>query len=225
MSAETQPPARPERLPAARSPYHVLLAGALAAISIVAVAAGSAASVPFNVGGDARLRLSWSARPERIEECRTLSEEELALRAEHMRQRVECEGKFATYELEVAVDGRRLEREVIMGGGLRNDRPIHHLRELSVPAGEHRMRVALRRREAASPSAEPREHDEDDADDDAESGISTVRTERERTERARRARTALPAEVVLDTTLSVGAGQVVVVTFDPGQRRFMIVQP
>lgn len=215
-------------------PFGLPLALAVTWISLAALAAGSAAPVPFHVGGEARLRLSWSARPERIEECRTLSDAELALRPEHMRQRTECEGQFATYALEVAVDGRRLDQGVIRGGGLRNDRPIHHLRDLDVSAGERHVRVSLRRRESAAPerdSGEGDEHtskrdsaDDDDHrdDDDDKTGISTVRTERERMERSRRARTALPASVLLDTVLTIAPREVVVVTFDQEQRRFVV---
>jgi hypothetical protein len=191
------------------------------------IAAGSAAPVPFHADDAARLRLSWSARPERIEQCRTLSEEELALRPEHMRQRVECEGGFATYTLEIALDGRRVDAAVIMGGGVRNDRPIHDLRDLDVPPGEHRVRVSLTRREAdASGDEDDDDDDQDDEHDDAgeddDSGISIDRAERERIERTRRQRAALPAAVVLDTALVIEAGQVVVITYDAGARRFAV---
>lgn len=231
MSTNLDRPERDAVRRSAGSPFRLLAALAVTAISLAALAAGSAASVPFHFGGDARLRLSWSARPERIEECRTLSDAELALRPEHMRQRTECEGRFATYALEVAVDGRRLDQSVITGGGLRNDRPIHHLRDLDVSAGEHHVRVSLRRREsAAKESEEADEHrserdsgvDDDRRHDEDETGTSTVRTERERMERSRRARTALPAAVLLDTILAIPPREVVVVTFDQEQRRFVV---
>ena len=80
----------------------------------------------------ALLRLSWSARPERIEKCRELTPEELAARGEHMRQRVDCAGYFASYDLEVSIDGRTVHRSVARGAGLRNDRPIFLLEEVVV---------------------------------------------------------------------------------------------
>lgn len=197
------------------------------ALAAAGIAAGSGAPMAFHAKDAARLRLSWSARPERIEQCRTLSEEELALRPEHMRQRVECEGGFATYALEIAVDGRRVEQAVIMGGGARNDRPIHDLRDLDLPPGAHRVRVALTRREAdASGGRDHDEHDTDEGDESGEeddAGISADRGERERAERTRRQRAALPAAVVLDTSLVMEAGRVVVVTFDADERRFAVV--
>lgn len=197
------------------------------ALAAAGIAAGSGAPMAFHAKDAARLRLSWSARPERIEQCRTLSEEELALRPEHMRQRVECEGGFATYALEIAVDGRRVEQAVIMGGGARNDRPIHDLRDLDLPPGAHRVRVALTRREAdASGDRDDDEHDTHEGDESGEeddAGISADRGERERAERTRRQRAALPAAVVLDTSLVMEAGRVVVVTFDADERRFAVV--
>ena len=63
------------------------------------------------------LRLSWSARPERIEVCRALSDKELEEREEHMRQRVECDGRFATYALEVISNGRKVVEAVVRGAG------------------------------------------------------------------------------------------------------------
>lgn len=201
-----------------------LAAAAITAAVAAGIAAGSGVRLPFHGSDAARLRLSWSARPERIEQCRTLSEEELALRPEHMRQRVECEGGFATYALEIAVDGQRVEEAVIMGGGVRNDRPIHDLRDVDVTPGEHRVRVSLNRREADASGDDGDDADEhDDAGEDDDAGISADRAERERTERTRRQRAALPAAVVLDTTLMMAAGRVAVITFDADERRFVMV--
>ena len=200
-----------------------IVVSAAAGLGIVA---GSGAAVPFHPEHAARLRLSWSARPERIERCRTLSDEELALRPEHMRQRMECDGVFATYTLEIALDGRRVESAVIIGGGVRNDRPIHDLRDLDVSPGAHRVRVSLTRREAeASGGSDDDQDDDDDGEsrDDDESGISTDRGERERAERTRRQRAALPASVVLDTSMVLEPGRVAVITFDAGRRAFTVV--
>ena len=209
---------------------------AVTAAAAAGIAAGSGAAVPFHAVDAARLRLSWSARPERIERCRTLSEEELALRPEHMRQRMECEGSFATYALAVAIDGERVAEGVIAGGGVRNDRPIHDLRDLDVTPGTHRVQVTLTRREADAPEdGEARDEDdasdEDDEDDDDErdghddAGISADRAQRERTERTRRQRAALPAAVTLDTSLAIEAGRLLVITYLAGERRFAVITP
>ncbi|HEX6643874.1 MAG TPA: hypothetical protein VF037_04310 [Gemmatimonadales bacterium] len=198
------------------APHRILgIAAGLAAAA--AIAAGSAAPVPLYAPEAARIRLSWSARPERIETCRTLSEAELAARPEHMRQRTECEGRFATYALEVTVDGRQLEATVLTGGGLRSDRPIHYLNEFDVAPGARAVRIALLRREAAVRA----DHEGEDEDD---SPPPAARADRERIERRRREETALPPAVVLDTVLDVSAGQVAVITFDPVTRRFTRVR-
>ena len=199
----------------------VIAGGLGGAIAVAGIVAGSATPVRLASGDEARLRISWTARPERIETCRTLSDEELAQRSEHMRQRMECEGGFATYALEIAVDGQRVGESVVTGGGLRNDRPIHYLREFEVQPGRREVELTLLRREAGSVRGEDDEHDDDDDDD---RGISAERTDRERDERRRRERTALPARVEMDTTLTIGAGRVAVITFDPGRREFVVVR-
>ena len=112
------------------------------------LAALSATTVPYHAREAARLRLSWSARPERIEVCRTLSDEEMARVAEHMRQRMSCVGEFASYTLRIDVDGTLIDESVIRGAGLRHDRPLYLLRDYSVPPGTHRFRMSLTRREA-----------------------------------------------------------------------------
>jgi hypothetical protein len=93
----------------------------------------------------ALLRLSWSARPERVEVCRELSDAELAERPAHMRLRTECSGRHAAYLLTVQVGGTIAFIDTLVGGGLRNDRPIHLVRDVQVPAGRHPVRVSLAR--------------------------------------------------------------------------------
>jgi hypothetical protein len=117
------------------------------AVALAAIAWASTAPLPYHDEASARLRLSWSARPERIEVCRALSAAELAEREEHMRQRVECDGRFATYALRVEADGRVLDETVVRGSGLRHDRPLYVLRDFDLPRGVHRVRIAFRRRE------------------------------------------------------------------------------
>lgn len=190
------------------------------AIVLVLLARASAMPLPYHDGGAARLRLSWSARPERIEVCRALSAEELARREEHMRQRVECDGRFATYLLRVESDERLVSESVIRGAGLRHDRPLYLLRDLDLPAGEHRIRVTFTRREKT--------------DDDAaafarvtttggDSGIFAGRAEREADEHARRARAAIPAMLVLDTSLTFTPQRVKLITFDRDRRALEVL--
>jgi hypothetical protein len=189
----------------------MVAAGVATVVGLAAMAYASAMPVAYHTQETARLRLSWSARPERIEVCRQLSEAEQAERGEHMRQRVECDGTFATYALTVEVDGLTIGEAVLRGAGLRNDRPIYLLRDFPVPPGEHRVQVRVVRRETT---------DNDTAAvapatiSEADTGLYAGRAQREVTERGRRARAAIPAMLVLDTVFAFAPRQVALVIFN-----------
>jgi hypothetical protein len=79
--------------------------------------------------GDSIIRLSWRTEPLRAEECRTLTEEELAAVPAHMRRAQECVGEYVDYELSVTVDG--VSRvDTLSPSGLRHDRPVYVLRDV-----------------------------------------------------------------------------------------------
>lgn len=200
--------------------FRLMGAAIVTALLLAAMARISAAPVRLESGESARLRLSWSARPERIETCRVLSEKELEQREEHMRQRIECEGRSATYALGVYVDDQLVHESVVRGAGLRHDRPIFLLRDIEVPPGPHRLRVSFRRRETTDNDAAAFATSAAPARD---SGIFAGRGARETVERARRARAAIPAELTLERTLTFGKGQVVVVTFNSERRSLQLV--
>ena len=137
-----------------------------------------------------------------------------------MRQRVECEGRFASYSLRVQADGRLLADMVARGAGLRHDRPLYVLREVDLAPGQHRLHVDFTRRERT---------DGDSAafvavgSRDADTGLFAGRAQREAEERARRARAAIPPTLALDTVLTLTPGEVVVVTLDQELRALKIV--
>lgn len=197
------------------NPARILAAGTATAAGLALLAYASAVPLAYHPQDTARLRLSWSARPERIEVCRRLSAEEQARREEHMRQRVECEGGFATYTLRVEVDGRAIGETVIHGAGLRHDRPLYLLRDYPVPPGRHRVRVALTRREKTDNDAAAFV---EAVVPDADTGLYAGRAQREATERARRARAAVPPSLVLDTAFGFPPRQVALVTFNAERR-------
>ncbi len=205
---------------AARVTVRWVLAAGVTLAATFGLARASGTALAYHENDGARLRLSWSARPERIEVCRTLSAEELAQREEHMRQRVECDGRFATYALRVETDGRLVGEAIVRGAGFRHDRPLFLLREFDLPAGAHRVRVAFTRRErtdgdaAAFAPVVPAGTD---------TGIFAGRAQREATERARRARAAIPPQLLLDTALVLPSHGVVLVTFDQEQRVLRLV--
>lgn len=189
-------------------------------LALVGLARLSAAPVPYHSGSATLLRLSWSARPERIEVCRTLSREELEEREEHMRQRVECDGRFATYDLRVTVDGESVAESVVRGGGFRHDRSMYLLREVEIPSGTRHVQVTFTRREKNVGDGAGLATEAPAATD---TGIFAGRATREVAERARRAQAAVPARLVLDTTMSVSDRRVVVITFDHERRALVIV--
>ena len=196
-----------------------LTGAGLTAVLLFGLTAVAAAPVATPRRGASRLRLSWSARPERIESCRTLSDEELAEREEHMRQRVECTGQFATYALRVEADGRTVHESVVRGAGFRHDRPIFLLREIDLPPGQHVLRIRFIRREHTDDDAAAYEHVKRT---DSDTGLFAGRAEREAVEHVRRARAAIPARLELDTTLVFERNRAIVVTLD-GERRVLRV--
>src|SRR5262245_13377727 len=96
----------------------------LAIAATVGLTRASIVSVSQN-GERAVLRLAWTARPERIEDCRQQSDEELQKLPAHMRQSIACAGTTATYHLEVLWNDRVILQQTVRGGGLRHDRPLY----------------------------------------------------------------------------------------------------
>jgi hypothetical protein len=93
----------------------------------------------------AELRLAWAARAPRVEECRHLSAEEIEALPVHMRREEVCEGRLASYRLEVSVDGHRVRRVRVEGSGARGDRPLHVYESIPVRPGQHTVRVVFAR--------------------------------------------------------------------------------
>ena len=172
-------------------------------------------------GGEAWVRLSWSARPERVETCRRLTDAELADRPAHMRLRVECTGRFARYRLAVLSDGVPLTLDTVRGGGLRNDRPMHVLREVPVPPGLRRIQVELVRLDSAAPRVEDDAEEPDDDDSQEARGVLGERERRETDERARSKAAAIAPHLNLDTIVALDRGRVLLVTYDGDTRRLV----
>ncbi|MBW7933738.1 MAG: hypothetical protein H3C62_09040 [Gemmatimonadaceae bacterium] len=199
-----------------RSPWGRRVAGlAVAAVALVALRAASLVSLRTASAGESVLRLSWSARPERIEQCRRLTDAELAERPQHMRLRWECEGRFARYLLTVSVDGRSIASDTVRGGGLRNDRPMHLFREYALSPGERRLAIALRRVDA---NVRP-----DSASDQTAAGTAAAdRETREAQERRVRRAEALPELVAIDTVVVIPSGRVALISYATDGRQFIL---
>lgn len=195
-----------------------------AAATLLAVAATAAivalSRMPYAVRGsdEAMVRLSWSGRPARIERCRELSDSELAKLPAHMRQREECEGRSAHYLVRVLDGPVTLSTDTVTGGGLRGDRSIHMLREYRVSPGLHAIAVEVARTDTTA-DAEPVEGEEPDTEPSGAEPLD--RSAREREERRRQREERLPPRLRYDTTLRLTAGSVLLVMYDPVERRLL----
>lgn len=148
----------------------------------------SGVAVPWYATGAAALRLSFVARPERIEVCRELDAEEQAALPAHMRRTRECDGRAATYRMAIDVDGAPHREAILHGSGLRRDRSIFVLDESLLAPGDRRVRVTITRVELA------------------EGPIDS----------ANMARGVMARDIRLDTTVHVAPGSVALVTFEQG---------
>jgi hypothetical protein len=119
------------------------LGAVLAGAALVAATAGLSRLPMSTADGDAFIRLSWRTEPIRIEECRTLTEEELAAIPAHMRRTEECTGYFVDYEVRLEIDGHEPTVDTVAPSGLRRDRPVYVLRDRSVPPGRHSVDVSF----------------------------------------------------------------------------------
>jgi hypothetical protein len=175
---------------------------------------------------DAVLRLAWTARPERVEDCRQQTDEALAKLPAHMRQSVICEGTTASYRLEVRREGALVAEQTVRGGGLHHDRPLYVFREIPMRAGETAISVKFIRID--NPTTR---HDEpaDDADgkpshgDDRHAGkfMDPDRRRREDEERVLQRGEAVPASLSIEETFRFAAREVILVTYDAERRKLV----
>jgi hypothetical protein len=93
------------------------------------------------------------------------------------------------------------------------------LREFRVEPGRRSIAVEIERIEAIEEDVEEIEEEEDD---EPESGPRD-RAVRERAERRRERQEALPARLELARSVTLAAGSVALVTYDPSGRRLVLV--
>lgn len=76
-----------------------------------------------------------------VQDCRALSEAEMAALPQHMRRKEICETRAAPYRLEVSIDGEtRLDR-VYRPAGIHGDRPITVDERIGVTVGSHAVSI------------------------------------------------------------------------------------
>lgn len=199
------------------SPIRAVLGVAVGAILLLGLRSVSLVPMKTSSAGESVLRLSWSARPERIEDCRRLSDEELEQLPTHMRLRWQCEGRFARYMLTVSVDGSTIFADTVRGGGLRNDRPMHLFREVGIEPGTRQLAVRLVRLDTVSAPAE-----DSTTDQVAEGSAAFDRETREAQERRTRRAEQLPEALVLDTLINIQARRVVLVSYDNAGQKLVL---
>lgn len=123
----------------------VRVASAVLAALLMTFAIGALSQVPYRAesAGQAWIRLSWRVSAPRVEECRTLTPEEIAALPIHMRREEVCDSEGVPYRLRIDLNGEGVEETVIRGAGTRGDRPIYVYRELRVEPGRHQIDVSL----------------------------------------------------------------------------------
>ena len=193
-----------------------VLGAALALAMLAIVVTGSQVRQGAYVAPAAVVRVSWSARPERVETCRRLDDAEYAKLPAHMRRRVVCEGTTARYQLEVRRDGAILVTDTVRGGGLRHDRELYVYREIQVPAGPSRVAVRFVRLDSSATADELLRADTTGGQDLAN------RSAREDAERERRRAEAIPALLAIDTSVVMAPRSVLLVTYGETARKLIL---
>ncbi len=116
------------------------------ALGITATAAIVGLSqVPYAPSGDehAELRFAWRYRSASIEQCRPLTEEEIAARPVHMRQDEACERRLQPWRLAIWMDSVQVTGDTIRARGAREDRPLYVFRKLPLSPGTHSLRAVF----------------------------------------------------------------------------------
>jgi hypothetical protein len=194
---------------------------AVALAATVGIAGASSFRMTSRASHDAVLRLTWTARPERIEDCRPQSEEALAKLPPHMRQALVCEGTTASYRLIVRRETTVILDEIVRGGGLRHDRPLYVFRDIPVPAGETAIEVRFVRLDDSTGQGNAAASSGPDDGGPAKSAIDPGRRRREVEERTRQRGEAIPPSLLLQRRLSFVPHEVILVTYDPERRELL----
>lgn len=166
---------------------------------ILTVVIGALSQVPYEPDrrDDAVIRLAWRVRGTRVEECRRLTEEELARKPAHMRQEVECDGRILPYRLLVSIDDSTVVDRVVRPAGAREDRPLYVFHEQTVLPGEREVTVRFELEREAEPRTASDTTRASTADD-------------------------TPSVLELNVRLALGPKEVALVTYDGEQRQLVV---
>ena len=200
----------------------------VAVVVTVTITQASVLRMKLNPSDAAVLRLAWTARPERVEDCRPQTDEALSKLPVHMRQSVICEGTTAAYRLEVQYQHEVIAEQVVRGGGLRHDRPLYVSREIQLPPGEAVISVKCVRLDSPqSPTASAHEPSELARAEPLEPGrldaMDPDRRRREGEERLHSREEVVPAVLSLERRLRFVSREVMLVTYDPERRDLVVI--
>jgi len=161
---------------------------------------GGLSRVPYSAdaGTAAVLRLAWRSRSVRVQVCRHRTAEEMAALPAHMREDEVCERQLLPYRLRLEVDGAMAADQIVYAAGARQDRPLYVFHQSALQPGSHRVSLRFER-QGIAPLEPPEQHAE-------EYGVSG----------------ASPAAMGLDTTVTVVAGEILLVTYEEDTRRLAI---
>jgi hypothetical protein len=205
---------------------------AIALAATVGLAWGSSFPMTPHASPDAVLRLAWTARPERVENCRQQTDEELAKLPAHMRQSTVCEGTTASYRLEVRREGAIVAEQTVRGGGLHHDRALYVFRDIPVPAGETAISIRFSRLETATtitpdaraPAASPAGNPAPGDATGQTNSMDLARRRREGEERLLQRSEAVPASLSLERRFHFVPREVILVTYDAERRELLAVE-
>lgn len=85
-----------------------------------------------------------------VQDCRALSEAEMAALPQHMRRKEICESRAAPYRLEVSIDGETRIDRVYRPAGIHGDRPITVDERIGVAAGSRAVTIRFAPADPAS---------------------------------------------------------------------------
>ncbi len=173
-------------------------------VALIGIGALSRVPLAAREHAVAELRLSWRMRSEPERVCRTRTPEELARLPVHMREEEVCERRTLPYRLNVTVDGVMLENRVVLAAGAQGNRPFHVFGGFPLQPGVRTVRIELTR-EGGDTLSPPVAHPRD--------GAAPTHALPQRG----------PQQLVLDTSLTVGRGEVRVVTFDEQAERLRVI--
>ena len=89
------------------------------------------------------ITVAFAHAGERIEECRQLSQEELAKLPPNMRAPMDCPRERSPVTVQLLLDGKLLIEEVANAPGLYNDLGVDVYRTAKVPVGEHTLAIQM----------------------------------------------------------------------------------